>query len=118
MALNINGVELDFDFACPEDFARYAAAFKQIQEVWTSVGNMDDSFNDPYSFHARMKAAESTCQLFPEFLDRAFGKGAAIKLLGEYPTLTTLVEILIILAEERDKATAACLANALKRWAE
>jgi len=103
MALNINGVQLDFDFTCPKDIMRYRTAMERMHEASQSAQNaVDDTALDAYA-----EVVTNLLTLFAAFLDEVFGEGSAQKLLGEKPSLTKFTEIqnaLLAGAEAQSKA--------------
>lgn len=93
MALNINGVALDFDFTSPDDLMRYQAALDNMQELDATETIIDDTLSDAACFTAYVTVVKEMIQKFSDFLDEAFGSGTAAKLIGERPSLEKIVEI-------------------------
>jgi len=91
MALNINGVELDFDFTNPEDLTRYQTAMTKMQEAEYLTEGIDP--DAPETFEAYVNTLKGMIQQFAAFLDEAFGNGTAAKLLGPRPSLAKVTEL-------------------------
>jgi len=94
MALNINGVALDFDFTNPEDLVRYHEALERMQGMdMAHLDNSSGALDDVGSFSAYVKLLKDMLQCFSAFLDEVFGEGAAAKLIGDKPSLQKITEI-------------------------
>jgi len=108
MALNINGVELDFDFTNPEDLMRYRTAMDQMEGVdIENLSNSRAALNDADSFTAYVTALTDMLRNFSAFLDEAFGEGTSGKLIGDKPSLKKVIEIqeaINVGAEAQNKA--------------
>jgi len=94
MALNINGVELDFDFTNPDDLIRYRAAMERLEGVdMEALGDSSDALDDAEAFTAYVTTLKDMLGRFSAFLDEAFGEGTATKLIGNKPSLRKITEI-------------------------
>ena len=94
MALNILGVELDFDFTSPDDIMRYRAAMDRMPGIDIKrLSNSRAAFDDADSFTAYVKALKDILRNFSVFLDEAFGEGTSDKLIGNKPSLRKVIEI-------------------------
>ena len=91
MALNINGVELDFDFTNPEDLTRYQTAMARMHEAGGPVQDTDP--DDPETFEAYVNTLKGMIRQFTAFLDETFGDNTAEKLLGPRPSLEKIMAI-------------------------
>ena len=87
MALNIHGIELDFDFTSPDDLLRYRTAMERMQSV--DIDTPDDTDD----FVAYVNTLKDILDRFSAFLDEAFGAGTAQKLLGDKPSLQKITAI-------------------------
>ena len=116
MVLNINGVELDFDFTSPEDLHRYHTASEQLSEALPSIEELSGIAvsDEPEDVEEYIETLQSVLRSFATFLDEMFGEGVADKLLGDNPRLDKVAEIqnaIAAAAEKQDKGMQARLAK-------
>jgi hypothetical protein len=113
MALNINGVELDFDFTSPEDLSRYRSAIERMQSIDTKTHG-GDALDDDEAFAAYVKTLKEMLGNFSAFLDEAFGEGTAVRLLGDKPSLQKIMYIQDAINREAEAQSRALAAHYAK----
>ncbi len=96
--LCVNGVQLEFDITCPDCLLRLDAAEKAAAEKQSALpAPKKHAAGRPIAAYAAWMG-KVIC-IFSEFLNEAFGEGAAAQLLGEAPSLERMAAVSEALGE-------------------
>jgi hypothetical protein len=91
--LKVNDIQLDFDITSPSDVLRYKQAGERMEAGGAGVTLPALAPDDPAFLDAYVDMLNAQLRLFGNFIDEAFGDGAAERLLGDNPSLNRVAEI-------------------------
>lgn len=91
--MNINGIDLNFDFTSPTDMMRYRTAATRLAKRAAEIPDLPTSTDDPQYMEKYIDMLNGTLKVYGDFVDEVFGDGTANKLLGDNPSMAKVLEI-------------------------